>query len=98
MTKIGFIGLGNMGIGMARNIAAKGWPVAVWNRSPGKAASFAGANVTVVRTPALAAEGMDFVITMLADDAAVQAVTLGPEGLLSRLAPSAVHISMSTVS
>jgi 3-hydroxyisobutyrate dehydrogenase-like beta-hydroxyacid dehydrogenase len=98
MTKIGFIGLGNMGIGMASNIAAKGWPLAVWNRSPGRAETLAGANVTAVRTPALAAEGADFVITMLADDAAVQAVTLGPEGLLSRLAPTAVHISMSTVS
>src|SRR6202171_4723538 len=98
MTKIGFIGLGNMGIGMARNIAAKGWPLAVWNRSPGRAESLAGANVTAVRTPAVAAEGTNFVITMLADDAAVQAVTLGPDGLLSRLAPTAVHISMSTVS
>lgn len=98
MTKIGFIGLGNMGIGMARSIAAKGWPLAVWNRSPGRAETLAGGNVTTVRTPALAAEGVDFVITMLADDAAIEAVTLGPEGLLSRLAPAAVHISMSTVS
>ena len=87
-----------MGIGMARNIAAKGWPLAVWNRSPGRSEALGGANVTAVRTPALAAEGVDFVITMLADDAAVQAVTLGPEGLLSRLSPAAVHISMSTVS
>jgi 3-hydroxyisobutyrate dehydrogenase-like beta-hydroxyacid dehydrogenase len=98
MTKVGFIGLGNMGIGMARNIAAKGWPLSVWNRSPNKAKSFAGANVAAVKTPATAADGADFVITMLADDAALEAVTLGSEGLLSRLAPEAVHISMSTVS
>src|SRR5216684_5244799 len=51
MTKVGFIGLGNMGIGMARNIAAKGWPLSVWNRSSDKAEALAGANVTAVRTP-----------------------------------------------
>ncbi len=37
MPKVGFIGLGNMGMGMARNIAKAGWPIAVWNRSAGKA-------------------------------------------------------------
>src|SRR5258706_1280819 len=96
MTKIGFIGLGNMGIGMARNIAAKGWPLAVWNRSPGRAESLTSVNVTAVRTPAVAAEGTDFVITMLADDAAVQAVTLGPDRVLSRPSPPTVPISIST--
>ncbi|HSY85031.1 MAG TPA: NAD(P)-dependent oxidoreductase [Verrucomicrobiae bacterium] len=96
--KVGFIGLGNMGIGMARNIAAAGWPLTVWNRSPEKAASLSAANVTVAKTPAAAAKGADFVATMVADDAALEAVTRGPEGLLSTLGPGAVHISMSTVS
>ncbi len=96
--KVGFIGLGNMGIGMARNIAAAGWPLTVWNRSPEKAASLSAANATVAKTPAAAAKGADFVVTMVADDAALEAVTRGPEGLLSTLGPGAVHISMSTVS
>jgi 3-hydroxyisobutyrate dehydrogenase-like beta-hydroxyacid dehydrogenase len=96
--KVGFIGLGNMGIGMARNIAAAGWPLAVWNRSPEKAAALSAANVTVAKTPAAAAKGADFVVTIVADDAALEAVTLGPEGLLSALGASAAHISMSTVS
>jgi 3-hydroxyisobutyrate dehydrogenase-like beta-hydroxyacid dehydrogenase len=96
--KVGFIGLGNMGIGMARNIAAAGWPLAVWNRSPEKAAALSAANVTVAKTPAAAAKGADFVVTMVADDAALEAVTLGPEGLLPVLGAGAVHISMSTVS
>ena len=96
--KVGFIGLGNMGIGMARNVAAAGWPLAVWNRSPEKAASLSAANVTVAKTPAAAAKGADFVVTMVADDAALEAVTHGAEGLLPALAPGAVHISMSTVS
>jgi 3-hydroxyisobutyrate dehydrogenase-like beta-hydroxyacid dehydrogenase len=96
--KVGFIVLGNMGIGMARNIAAAGWPLAVWNRSPEKAAALSAANVTVAKTPAAAAKGADFVVTMVADDAALEAVTLGPEGLLPVLGAGAVHISMSTVS
>ena len=96
--KVGFIGLGNMGIGMARNVAAAGWPLAVWNRSPEKAASLSAANVTVAKTPAAAAKGADFVVTMVADDAALEAVTHGAEGLLPALGPGAVHISMSTVS
>ena len=96
--KVGFIGLGNMGLGMARNIATAGWPLAVWNRSSEKAAGLSGPNVRVAPTPAAVAEGSDFVVTMVADDAALEAVTFGPEGFLPVLGPTAVHISMSTVS
>jgi 3-hydroxyisobutyrate dehydrogenase-like beta-hydroxyacid dehydrogenase len=98
MAKVGFIGLGNMGIGMAGNIAAAGWPLAVWNRSPEKARSVSGPQVSVAKSPAVAAEGAELVVTMVADDAALEAVTLGRDGLLAGLAPEAVHISMSTVS
>ncbi len=98
MAKVGFIGLGNMGIGMARNIAAAGWPLSAWNRSPGKAEALSGPAVEVAPTPAAAARDADFVITMVADDAALEAVTLGADGLLSTLGAEAVHLSMSTVS
>jgi 3-hydroxyisobutyrate dehydrogenase-like beta-hydroxyacid dehydrogenase len=98
MAKVGFIGLGNMGIGMARNIAAAGWPLAVWNRSPEKAGGVGGSQVSVAKSPAAAAQGAEFVVTMVADDAALEAVTLGPDGLLAGLGNEAVHISMSTVS
>src|SRR6185312_5116119 len=63
MAKVGFIGLGNMGIGLARNIAGAGWPLAVWNRSPGKAASLAGSNVVTADTPGAATKGAEFVVT-----------------------------------
>jgi 3-hydroxyisobutyrate dehydrogenase-like beta-hydroxyacid dehydrogenase len=98
MPNIAFIGLGNMGIGMARNVAAAGWPLKIWNRSAGKAAAVTGDNVTVAPSPAAAAEGADLVITMVADDGALEAVTLGTDGLLSGLGADAVHISSSTVS
>jgi 3-hydroxyisobutyrate dehydrogenase-like beta-hydroxyacid dehydrogenase len=98
MAKVGFIGLGNMGLGMARNIAAAGWPLAVWNRSREKLSGISGSQVSPAKSPAAAADGAEFVVTMVADDAALEAVTLGSDGLLASLGPEAVHVSMSTVS
>jgi 3-hydroxyisobutyrate dehydrogenase-like beta-hydroxyacid dehydrogenase len=95
-TTIGFLGLGSMGFPMAANLVAGGFGVRVWNRTPGKAAGLAG--VTVCRTPREAASGAEFVLTMLADDAAVEGATGGPDGLLAGLAPGAVHVGMSTIS
>jgi 3-hydroxyisobutyrate dehydrogenase-like beta-hydroxyacid dehydrogenase len=96
--KIAFIGLGNMGGGMARNIAKSGCSLSVWNRSPERAAPLAADGAAVARTPAAAARGADFIVTMVADDAALETVTFGADGFLPELHPQAVHISMSTVS
>jgi 3-hydroxyisobutyrate dehydrogenase-like beta-hydroxyacid dehydrogenase len=85
-----------MGAALATNLVAAGFPVRVWNRSRARAEALKG--VTVADTPREAAQGADFVITMLADDAAVEAVTGGVNGLLEGLASEAVHIGMSTVS
>jgi 3-hydroxyisobutyrate dehydrogenase-like beta-hydroxyacid dehydrogenase len=93
---VGFLGLGAMGFPMAANLVAAGFEVRAWNRSPARAEALTGARAA--RTPRDAAVGAEFVVTMLSDDAAVEAVTDGPEGLLAGLAPGAVHIGMSTVS
>jgi 3-hydroxyisobutyrate dehydrogenase-like beta-hydroxyacid dehydrogenase len=95
-TTVGFLGLGSMGGPMAVNLVQAGFSVRVWNRSPAKAARILGA--TACRTPREAAEGTAFTITMLADDAAVENVLIGPDGLLAGLPPGAVHIGMSTIS
>lgn len=95
-TTIGFLGLGGMGFPMAANLVAAGFRVRAWNRSPGKAAALTGA--TACRTPREAALGAEFVLTMLADDAAVEGVTGGPDGILAGLTPGSVHIGMSTIS
>lgn len=97
MPNIAFIGLGSMGKPMCSNLLAAGWPVAVFNRTASKAQGLAG-NLRVAQSPADAAKGAEMVITMLADDAAVEEVTLGPQGFLPVLAEGAVHISMSTIS
>jgi 3-hydroxyisobutyrate dehydrogenase-like beta-hydroxyacid dehydrogenase len=96
--KIGFVGLGKMGTGMAHNLLRAGHKVTVYNRSREKAQRVAEAGAQVAETAAAAAHGAEAVFTMLADDHAVDEVVWGENGLASGLGPDAVHISSSTVS
>lgn len=91
---VGFIGLGQMGSGMARALIAAGHSVTAWNRDATKAEGIAGA--TIGTSPAEAARA-GIVLSMLADDAAVEAVTFGADGILSAGA-DVLHVSCSTVS
>ena len=95
--RVAFIGLGLMGRGMAECLVQAGFNVAVYNRNPANAAAFAG-RAAVATTPRGAAQGAEFVISMVADDAAARAVWLGPDGALAGLAAGAVCIESSTVS
>jgi 3-hydroxyisobutyrate dehydrogenase-like beta-hydroxyacid dehydrogenase len=94
---IGFIGLGNMGRGMAANLVNAGHTVTVYNRSAAKADVLVRQGATLARTVAEACGG-DVVITMLADDAAVEDVVFGEQGILAWLPPGAIHVSSSTIS
>jgi 3-hydroxyisobutyrate dehydrogenase-like beta-hydroxyacid dehydrogenase len=94
---IGFIGLGQMGAGMAANLIKSGHQLTIYNRSPGKAAALIALGGRQAQTPAQAATG-DAVFTMVADDKALEAVTFGEHGILSALPKSAIHISASTIS
>lgn len=96
MTTVAFLGLGAMGAPMAANLLAAGFTVRAWNRSAHRTESHAGA--IPCRTPREAASGAELVITMLADDAAVEGVTHGADGILAGLAPGGIHLGMSTVS
>ena len=98
--RIGFIGLGNMGSGMAANLLAAGHEVTAYNRSPDKVAALVERGATPAATVAAACDA-DIVVSMLADDAAVEAVTFGGSdspGILASLRPGATHVSSSTVS
>jgi 3-hydroxyisobutyrate dehydrogenase-like beta-hydroxyacid dehydrogenase len=86
-----------MGLPMARNLARAGHEVAAYNRTRSRAEALAEAGGRAADTPAEAAAGAEVVVTMLADDAAVEAVTLGEGGILGALRPGAVHLGMSTV-
>ena len=95
--KIGFIGLGNMGSGMAANLLKAGHEVTAYNRSQVRVDAVAAQGARPARSVAEACGG-DVVISMLANDEAVEAVTFGDGGILASLAASAVHVSSSTIS
>ncbi len=95
--KVAFIGLGNMGLPMARNLAAAGHELTVYNRSREKAEAL-GAGVRVAGSPAEAVRGCDAAVTMLSDDAAVEQVVWGESGVLRGLRAGAVHVGSSTIS
>lgn len=94
---IGFIGLGNMGAGMAANLLEAGHRVTAYNRSADRVSTLAERGATPAASVADACRG-ECVVTMLADDGAVEAVSLSDDGIVSALSPGAVHISCSTVS
>jgi len=81
---VGFIGLGHMGAPMARNLLKGGHRVTVYNRTRGKAEALAREGAQVAERVADACRG-DVLITMLGDDAAVEGVVFGEDGLLRRL-------------
>jgi 3-hydroxyisobutyrate dehydrogenase-like beta-hydroxyacid dehydrogenase len=87
-----------MGSAMARNLLRAGHEVAVYNRSREKAEALQADGATVANSPGEACRGAEAVMTMLADDAAVDAVVFGPEGLAAGLEKNCVHISHSTIS
>ena len=95
--KVGFIGLGHMGSGMAASLIKAGHDVTVYNRTSSKADDLVRKGAVGASRIAEACAG-DAVITMLANDAAVEDVVYGDQGLRASLRKGAVHISSSTVS
>ena len=93
---IGFIGLGNMGSAMASNLVEAGHTVIAYNRSPAKVEALTGARPA--RSVPEACDGADVVVTMLANDEAVESVSFGDDGIIARLGESSVHVSSSTIS
>ena len=95
--KVGFIGLGHMGAAMAGNLIKAGHEVTVYNRTPEKAAALVAAGARVAPTVSEASQG-DAVMTMLANDEAVESVVLGRDGISPSLRAGALHVSSSTIS
>ncbi|MBV8865827.1 MAG: NAD(P)-dependent oxidoreductase [Acidobacteriaceae bacterium] len=95
---IGFIGLGKMGTGIARNLLRAGHRLTVYNRTREKAEALAESGASIADTPAEAAKNAEAAYTMLADDDALDEVVFGHNGIASALPRSAVHVSSSTIS
>ncbi len=97
MERIGFIGLGIMGMPMARNLLKAGYRLVVYNRSRGKVEELAHEGATPASSPGEVAEGSDVVITMLPDSPDVEAVVFGGGGVIEGVRPGCLFIDMSTV-
>ena len=93
--RVGFLGLGDMGLAMAANLRRAGHELTVYNRTRARADALPG--VRVAATPREASAGVEVAISMLADDAAVEQVVLGEHGAAEGLAAGAVHVGMSTI-
>ena len=96
--KVGFIGLGNMGLPIARHVLQAGHTVVVYNRTRSRADALKPLRPTIADSPAAAARGVDVLVTMVADDPALEDVMLGPQSALASLPRGAIHVSMSTIS
>ena len=83
--KIAFIGLGRMGMGMARNLLRAGHTVAVYNRSREKAEALAADGARVASSPADACRDAEAVLTMVADDRAVEEIVFGNDGIAAAM-------------
>jgi 3-hydroxyisobutyrate dehydrogenase-like beta-hydroxyacid dehydrogenase len=94
---IGFVGLGAMGAPLAARLL-DGHQVLGTNRTPGKAAALIKRGLIWRDTPREVASAADVVFSMVTDDAALDAITSGPDGILAGLRPGALYVDMSTVS
>jgi len=95
--KVGLIGLGNMGSGMAANLLKTGHDLTVYNRTPDRLKALVQQGAHSAAQVADACHG-DAVITMLSDDAALESVVFGDRGVIASLGANAIHVSASTIS
>src|SRR3954465_8199924 len=95
--KVGLIGLGNMGPGMAPNLLKGGPELTIYNRPPGKLKPLLEQGARAAARVADACHG-EAVITMVADDSALESVVFGDGGVIASLGANAIHVSASTIS
>src|SRR5438128_10465945 len=96
--KVGCIGLGRKGSGMARNLIKAGHALVVFNRTRSRAQELVQLGATVAATPGEAAGNAEVLITMLADDHALEDAILGPGRALQSLPTGAIHVGISPLS
>lgn len=95
---IGFVGVGHMGDPMARNLLRAGYRLRVYDTNPAKVAALVEEGATPASSPGETVESGGLVLSMVPNDAALEQIVLGDEGLLKRLGRDGVHVSLSTIS
>jgi 3-hydroxyisobutyrate dehydrogenase len=99
MSKIAFVGLGNMGYAMASRVLEAGHQLNVYNRTASRADALVRQGATLFATPMAACQGADAIVSMVADDLASRSVWLGPHGILAaKAAEDALAVECSTLS
>jgi 3-hydroxyisobutyrate dehydrogenase-like beta-hydroxyacid dehydrogenase len=96
--RVGFIGLGIMGQPMAMNLVKAGFQVSVYNRTRDKTAPLEQAGARVASSPADAARGADFVMSITSDSAASEQIVLGKDGVIETIKPGAIMMDSATIS
>src|SRR5262249_10935610 len=96
-TPVGFVGLGNMGLPIAQHVLKAGYALHVFNRTAAKAEGLLAQGATWAPSPQVLAARTGLVLSIVADDDALQAVALGEHGILAGLPREGIHIDMSTV-
>lgn len=96
--RVGFIGLGIMGGGMARNLLKAGFEVRVWNRSHAKMDALSAEGAIPTSSPAQLASESDIIITCVSDSPDVEQVILGEQGVINGATSGSLLIDMSTIS
>jgi len=97
LERVAVIGLGNMGLPIARNLLRAGFPLTVHNRTKAKAEPLVAEGAAWAESPAAAGARARIVVTMVSDDSALDGVVSGEHGLLGALERDAIHVAMSTV-
>jgi 3-hydroxyisobutyrate dehydrogenase-like beta-hydroxyacid dehydrogenase len=96
VAKLGFVGLGVMGGGVARRLLAAGHELHGWNRTPEKAAPLVAEGLVLEESPRAVAEQADVVFTMVTNVPALRAVAEGEDGIIAGLGPGKVWVDMTT--
>jgi 2-hydroxy-3-oxopropionate reductase len=96
--RIGFIGIGNMGSEMARHLRAAGHTLTAYARGERSRERASGLGLSLVHTPAEVAAASEVVFTIVTAGSDVEAIALGPEGLVHGARPGLIHVDMSTIS
>lgn len=98
MERVGFVGMGTMGVAMAANVARAGFPLTVWNRTPGKAGPAVELGAREAKTPRDLAADSDVIVICVSDTPDVEAALFGPDGVAAGARPGTLVIDCSTIS
>ena len=96
--RIGFIGLGIMGLPMAEHIVSSGYPLTAYDLNPSRLSPLLEAGATAAKSPSEVASMSDITITMVPDSSDVEAAICGPEGVINGAVEGSAVIDMSTIS